>query len=152
MATYTTTDAIARRLRGRLTTGAATAFGVSQIEADLLTQVLDQTEAYIDARLATRYTLPITSSRLLTILAEITELLVICRVMPIHYANTEESEDGGYGAIACKQGEAMLAKLLDGQLETDQPIESTAPLPNYSGSRRRTSGKSAQINWGNPRL
>lgn len=148
---YTTIQAIARRLRGRLSTEAATAFGVGQIESALLTQVLDQTEAYIDARLATRYALPITSARLLVILAEITELLVICKVMPIHFANIEESQEGGYGALCCEQGNKLLDELLNGDLDVDEPIQ---PIGNnnYSQSIKRTSGQAHLINWGDRRL
>jgi len=117
MATYTTIEAISRRLKGRLTTQAATAFGVGQIDADLLAQVLNQVEVYVESRISTRYALPITSARLLVILAEAIELLVICRVMPIYFANTEESQDGGYGAMCCEHGNQLLNELLSGDLD-----------------------------------
>ena len=152
MAIYTTATAIERRLKGRLTTGAAAAFGVGTIDGDLLTQVLDQQEAYINGRLATRYALPVTSSALLPLLAEIAELLVICKVLPIHFANTEESQEGGYGALCCQQGENLLEQILDGDIEADEPIDPGASLANYSGAAKRISGQARSIKWGDPRL
>lgn len=108
---YTTVDAIQRRLQGWATTSAPNAFGVSPVDVALIEQLIGQAAARIDQCLRDRYVLPLQGTHLE--LTSCAEKLVMCQLIGQLYAGQAPSESGGYGALMCRQGEKELKALKD---------------------------------------
>lgn len=134
MGIYTDATRINRRLANRLTTGASTAFGLTQVDPTFLVDVIDQVEARVNGRLRLKFSVPISDTELIKIVRGIVEKYVICEVLPTYFANTEESQEGGFGALMCEQAEDELEQLLSGDIEVSEPSEESSVLSNYSQS------------------
>lgn len=108
---YTTTEKIARRLRGRLNIedspavstvigsrlGYGDAIGGQLVDPQLLEQMGEQKEAYIDLILNQIYEVPLSLSHPITqnIMSEITECLVVSAVMKVHFQGSLNMTTGG---------------------------------------------------------
>jgi len=113
--TYTTTEAIALRLKGRLQlAGTPTPFGNTVADPALIEQVGTQVEARVNGVLRGVYRFPLRSVAHPE-LSSVVEKLVCCELLPIYYYGMENSTDGGQGRLMCDQGKAELAALASGQ-------------------------------------
>jgi hypothetical protein len=153
MLKYTTTEAIARRLRGRLQIGTVQApYGATVVVDELLEQVGAQVEAQIDAILREVYKYPLnaeaednTQSR--PILAAIVEKGVICELADVHFY---QGEDGNsYGREMCKQYKAALDALRIGnpQLPGEVVKQVTELGGSFTGAGIRVPGIAEAIEW-----
>ena len=119
MLTYTTTEAVGRRLRGRLETdGPLLAYGNPVVDPDLIEQVGAQVESRVEAKLRTVYKLPFKSVS--PIVASIVEKLILCELIPVHFAaelaSNADSPLLGFAGLMCKQGGKELGELLSGEV------------------------------------
>jgi len=113
MLNYTTTEAIARRLKNRLelsngppTLGQTQALGAKQVDYSLYEQLAGQVEAKLDGALSMMYDLPVPNdaTQSLKILASIVEKFVVAEILSTHYQQTQgEGGDQGYGSVLFKQ-------------------------------------------------
>lgn len=151
---YTDTDAIERRLTGRLTIGGTqTPFGKTSVDADLFEQIGTQIEARIDAELAQSYKLPLlaesptnTTSR--PLVAAIVEKGVICELADVHFFQSEEGNS--YGREMCKQFRADLLALASGELRLPgEVLKSVNDLSgqSFAATATRTPGVAEEVAW-----
>jgi phage gp36-like protein len=152
MLTYTTKEAIANRLRGRLVVGGTQVpFAPTTVDDNLIEQVATQVEALVDAKLKTVFRMPLTGTH--AVLSSIVEKLVICEIMPTH-----EQQNGGYGSqpksfreIICAQGAAELEEVLSGMVPLDgEALASTGTTPistNLTLAAKRTPGAAEAVQW-----
>jgi len=175
---FTTTDAIARRLRGRLEIqGQMPAFGsnlgASQIDVELLDQVGNQVEADFNAIAKMIYVWPPPVSAIAArqIVAGIIERLVISELAQTHFQQSQSPEmggDAGFGAVMRKQAFEQIQKYFGGHgifipgateptepaqpiLLPDVPLLDHAPdtiTRNTTLIGHRRTAESATINWG----
>lgn len=121
--TYTTTDAIARRLRGRLRIPTATLnpmqppANITQqtVDLDLIEDIASQVEDKIDMILGQIYEMPLANKH--PILAGIVERLVIADIMLTHFQSSFSPELGGdsnFGGVMYKKAQEDLAMLVAG--------------------------------------
>jgi hypothetical protein len=115
MLKYTTPEAIALRLRGRLefnqsVTGGAFGqnLGAKQVDFQLYEQVAQQVEAKLNMALSMIYELPIplTAVDAIKILASIVEKFVVAEIASVHFQQVQsatEGGDAGFGAVMLKQ-------------------------------------------------
>ena len=130
---YTTVENIERRLAGWATVNTAPGlFGTTQLDADLVNQLIRQADARIDQVLRDRYVLPLTAVH--AELESCSEALVLCKLIGQLYAGSEPSENGGYGAQLCRQGERELSALAKLDLANEQPLGAETAMP-LSGDR-----------------
>ncbi len=154
MLIYTTTEAIHRRLSGRLSIGGGSApYGKSSVDEDLLSQLGAQVEAKVEATLRGVYRLPLkaadednTSSR--PIVASIVEKGVICELADVHFF---QGEDGNsYGREMCRQFKSELEALasrsfiLPGEIEIAAGVGESA---NFAKAAQRAETAVEQIVW-----
>lgn len=112
MLTYTDTDAIERRLNGRLTIGGPqSAYAKQAVDPGLLAQIGEQVEAKINASLSAVYVFPLKLTASKPILSAIAEKGVICELADVHFFNSEEGTS--YGSQMCKQFRAELNQIVD---------------------------------------
>jgi hypothetical protein len=114
---YTTTEAIARRLTGRLELISG-GFGQRQFDPEFLDQLHGQAEARLDGVLKRLYTWPLASNAH-PVLAEYIELRVCCQIIPTYYHGQSASNDGGFRDTTCKDAEKLLTELLEGTIALD---------------------------------
>ena len=162
--TYTTTDAIARVLRGRLTVDNVFTPGSNDVDADLIDQKGDQVEARINSRLSSVYRLPLTLSdpTAAALMASVTEKLICCELLPVYYPDMSDITTGTgtgqfdrYAANCCKAGAAELDLILSGvvTLEGEELAagESAVLSRNVTvaGERSAVVGRkdAMEINW-----
>lgn len=152
MLTLTTREAIANRLRGRLSVGGGQLpFGPSTVDDNLIEQVGEQVEARVFAKLRTIYKLPLTAVH--PVLASIVEKLVVCDLMGVHFVGAEGSSADGFGRMMCDQGAKELEAILSGEvkLEGESPLETGDTATPFSSNltirRSRTSGAAEAIQW-----
>jgi hypothetical protein len=117
---YTTEDAIARLLQGRLEIQ-PTSLGRTPIDPDLLAQIASQAEATLDNALRSLYKLPLKTQH--PTLAEFVELRCLCRLIPVHFQRESVSDDRGLGNEACKQAETILSQLEAGLIKLPGELE-----------------------------
>jgi hypothetical protein len=146
---YTSTQAIANRLRGRVAFGQSSQFGVSQIDPALIDQVGDQVEARVDSSLGQVYQMPLAQPHLE--LASVVEKLVICEILGTHFVGQEANPSDGYGRLMCAQGAAELEAIalasppLTGESAIAAPVAGIAPAGSLSLAGRRGGGE--EIAW-----
>jgi hypothetical protein len=122
---YTTTDAIARRLRGRLEVnkpalgGGTGGLAAQQVDLLLIEQVGVQIEARLNVALAEIYVTPIpvgaTTARI--ILGGIVEKLVVAEIVMTHFQQSQVPQmggDAGFGAVIRKQAQEELESIFGG--------------------------------------
>jgi hypothetical protein len=130
MGIYTDAEQLARKLRGRLQidslpqidtfTGYGTAAGSQTIDNDLIDQILNQTESYINLVLSQIYVVPLTLSNSVTvdIMADITESICISKLLQVHFegANplTGAADVSGAAMDLRKHGETLLTAISAG--------------------------------------
>lgn len=115
---YTTKEAIANRLKGRLVVGGSQVpFQPTTVDDNLLEQIGEQVEARVKARLKTVYRLPLTSDH--SVLASVVEKGVICELMGTHFVGQEGSEEGGFGRMMCSQFASELNDIINGTIGLD---------------------------------
>ncbi|HEY9648148.1 MAG TPA: hypothetical protein V6C88_17360 [Chroococcidiopsis sp.] len=147
---YTSRQAIAQLLSGRLTIGgSAAAFGPPVVNDGLIDQIGEQVEARVTAALATRYKLPIKNPAN-PLIASAVEQLILCRILSIHAIGEEQTTssnqgvDRSYTGASCVRGEAELKALvtgaiaLDGETLINEQVSPTGAA-NFSGARVRSS-------------
>lgn len=121
--TYTTAEAIARRLRGRLRIPTATMnpmqppANITQqtVDPDLIEDVASQVENKIDMILGQIYEMPLANKH--PILAGIVERLVVADIMLTHFQSSSSPElggDAGFGQLMYKKAQEDLAMLVAG--------------------------------------
>jgi len=146
---YTTVEAIALRLRGRLLTESdGSFFAPTVVDTDLIYQVLEQVEARINAKLTGRYQLPLKSVH--PVLASIAEKLVICDLMATHFIDTGNNEPGGFGRLMCSQGAAELEDILSGAIALDGEATtggSVGTIASYTRIALRNPGIAEGVKW-----
>ena len=109
---YTTSDAIQRRLDGRLQVdGQQTTWGDSVISSELVEQIGEQVEAKIDEILRRKWVMPLTGTH--PQLAMIVELGCVCQLLSQHFLSQTPSETGGYTPQACSLYKAEIKGLSD---------------------------------------
>lgn len=129
---YTTLENIARRLRGRLEvsvegelpetvlTGYGQVATGKVVDPELVTQVVNEKEAYIDLVLGQIYVIPLTLSSPVTkhIMQDLTENLVISSLIQVHFEGTNPivpaADISGASVDLNKQAHYMLAALTAG--------------------------------------
>ena len=130
MALYTDSEELARKLRGRLRidnlpqvdsiAGYGSAVSGNTIDNDLINQIINQTESYINLVLSQIYQVPLTLSNPVTvdIMADITESICISKLLQIHFegANplTGAADVSGAAMDLRKHGETLLASISAG--------------------------------------
>jgi len=117
---YTTTQAIARRLEGRLQFGGnPMALGNTVVNDALLDQVGEQIEAKVNLYLQKGYTLPLSLPQ--PVVAEIVEKLVICELFDTLTIGGEGREGDAY----CDDAMSLLKAIACGDLtlNTEQETE-----------------------------
>jgi phage gp36-like protein len=146
---YTTLEAIANRLRGRLQVGGpALAFGNTVVDENLIQQVAAQVKGRMDARLKSVYQLPLKNLPN-PLVASIQEKLIICELMGTHFVGQEGSEEAGYGRMMCSQGATELKAVLDGEvvLEGEAVGVGSEISANYSLVLPRLPGQAEGLQW-----
>lgn len=147
---YTTTDAVMRRLRGRLEQTQASALGRTVVDQDLLPQVICQAEQRLNNVLGQRYKLPLQDPTHPS-LAEYTELQSVCQLIPIHFQQQSVSSDKGLSEIVCKQASDLLEAFKNGEILL--PGEELIPEPvagfntGTTFVRQRTPGVAEAIDF-----
>ena len=130
MGLYTDSEQLARKLRGRLQianaptvdtiTGYGVAVGSQTVDNDLIEQVLNQTESYINLVLSQIYKVPLTLSNSVTvdIMADITESICISKLLQIHFEGTNPltgaADVSGAAMDLRKHGETLLSAISAG--------------------------------------
>lgn len=147
--TYTTIDAIALRLKGRLRVGGSpVAFGSTVADPALIEQVGTQVESRVNAQLRQIYKLPLRKTQHPE-LASIAEKLTIAELVPVYYYGQEPSLDGSFGRLMKDQGEKELTDLGSGDVILEGEIFAQSPhsvVPNYTqAGRRATRGASVPV-------
>lgn len=154
MLKYTTTEAVQRRLAGRLQVGGGGApYGKSVVDEHLLEQIGTQVEAKVDAWLRSAYRLPLlaidplnTASR--PIVAAVVEKGVICELADVHFFQSEEGN--AYGRSACKAFQADLEAIYNRQIDLPGEVAIVAVAegsPNFAASALRTPGPAELVEW-----
>jgi hypothetical protein len=137
MSTYTTVEAIARRLQGRLkvisTLSPTTTpnYNTQQVVDPLLIQdVLEQVENDLDLTLAQIYEMPLQNKH--PLLAGIVEKLVTVEILQTYYQSTQSPEmggDPGYGRLLYQQAQQAIAKLTAGHNIMVFGVQPPAQMP-----------------------
>lgn len=122
---FTTSEAIARRLRGRLELskpalgGGTGGLAAQQVDLKLLEQLGEQVEARLVVALALIYVLPVplqaTAARI--ILGGIVEKLVVAEIATTHFQQSQVPQmggDAGFGAVLRKQAQEELESIFAG--------------------------------------
>lgn len=146
MLLYTTKEAIANRLRGRLTVGGPSLpFGPTTVDDNLIRQVGEQVEARVNAKLKGVYRLPLIGSH--PVLTSAVEKLILCELLPVHSVEEEQSissnqgVDRSYVGLVCRQGKAELEEILSGAIalegESTLEVADGGAISNYSGVAQR---------------
>lgn len=128
---YTTTEAIMRRLTGRL---AATqqSLGQTPIDPLFLAQVAEQSEARLTAAIKDIYKLPLKSAH--PILAEYVELRCVCSIIPVYFQRQNVSDDRGLGELSCREAEKLLEQIRSQMIELEGEEAKQEPDGIYSGA------------------
>lgn len=122
---YTTVEAIARRLRGRLEIsksvlgGGTSGLAAQQVDLLLIEQVGVQIEARLNVALSEIYLLPIAATATIArvILGGIVEKLVVSEITLTHFQQTQVPQmggDAGFGSVIRKQAQEELESLFAG--------------------------------------
>jgi hypothetical protein len=117
---YTNSDAIMRRLAGRLELYGAQALGRTPIDVVLLEQVAEQAEARLTNVLRSLYKLPLKITH--PTLAEYVELRCVCQIIPVYFQRQNVSDDRGLGEIACTEAATLLVDLEMGKIRLDGEV------------------------------
>ena len=143
---YTTVDDIARRLRGRLNIsetvptdanitealGYGNVVAGNTVDNDLITQIAEEKEAYIDLILGQIYVMPLklTSTVTFNILRDISESLTISSLIQIHFEGTNpilQASDISQASMDLRRhGEYLLQMLSAGHniwIPTNPPLD-----------------------------
>lgn len=127
--TYTTTEAIARRLEGRLQFGGnPLAFGNAVVSDELLAQIGEQIEAKVNLYLQKAYALPLSLPQ--PVVSEIVEKLVICELFDTLTIGGEGKE----GAAYCENAMALLLSISNGEFILNSPQETEPRTINQNVS------------------
>lgn len=130
MAEFTTVENLARKLRGRLRisdspsvdtfTGYGQAVAGNVVDNDLISQVLNQTESYINLALSQIYEVPLKLTNPVTsdIMADIAESICISKLIQVHYEGSNPlsgaADVSGAAMDLRKHGELLLAAITAG--------------------------------------
>jgi hypothetical protein len=130
MSLYTTSENLARKLRGRLRiadtpsvdtlTGYGQAVAGNTVDNELIDQILNQTESYINLALSQIYEVPLKLTNTVTsdIMADITESICISKLIQVHYEGTSPvsgaADVSGAAMDLRKHGELLLAAITAG--------------------------------------
>jgi hypothetical protein len=135
---YTTKEAIANLLRGRLQVGGTQfPFGPTTVDDNLIEQIGAQVEAKLNAQLATVFRLPLAQPQN-PILASIVEAGILCRLLPTHASGEELPTAGDVGVdrsfagFYCKAYNAELQALLNGTIALEGELPATEPEPQIA--------------------
>lgn len=137
---FTTKEAIAARLRGRLQLGGpAATLGGQVVDEDLIYQVGRQIESRVVAALRQIYQLPLRQTTHPE-LASIVEKLAIAELLPVHDQAEAATE---FARLMYKQGSDELADLASGNVMLEGELGAKAPAsvkPTFSrvGKRNNT--------------
>lgn len=129
MAARFTTDAnILKRLTGRVETAGTTGgeFGVRQIDPATVTQIHDQADSRVFNAVSAHYQTPLLNVH--PFLAELTEKLAVCDLLPIYYQGKAASDDG-YLKLICTTARDDLKALMDGEITLPGELPTEEPEP-----------------------
>ncbi|HEY9657674.1 MAG TPA: hypothetical protein V6C65_04355 [Allocoleopsis sp.] len=134
---YTTVEAIARRLQGRLTLNGTPAMGGQTVDPELVEQCGVQAEDYMNLVLGQIYVLPLQKTH--AILADVAESLTISKLMEVHFQGTSYPAPGADVAGAAgdlrRHAEMILQALTVGHgiyipvMPSGQPTMPNMPQP-----------------------
>ena len=147
---YTTVEDIARRLRGRLNIsetlptdanitqalGYGNVVAGNTVDPELITQIADEKEAYIDLILSQIYVTPLrlTSTITFNILRDISESLTISSLIQVHFEGTSpvlQASDASQASMDLRRhGEYLLQALSAGHniwIPTAPPLDQSTP-------------------------
>lgn len=156
---YTTTEAIERRLDGRLQFGGyAEKFADTTICSDVAIQIGQQIEAKVDEILRRRWVFPLTwqsteDQETHPQLAMVVETGVVCQLLSQYYLDQTPSEQGNNTPIACSIYKHELKSLYEIMLEGEtllQPSNQTATGQIYSGqavTHRKVTQAVQEVVW-----
>lgn len=153
---YTTTDAIARRLRGRLQVGGLDLpFQPTNVDDDLIDQIGSQVEAKVNARLRSIYKLPLSGTH--PLLAGIVEKFVCGEILTTHMMGAEQVAGNGgdrsYAGFLLREAKEELDAIASGDIPLDGEILSTGEESANSNARnvtlagKRTVGAAEGVVW-----
>jgi hypothetical protein len=155
---YTTTDAIARRLRGRLQVGGLDLpFQPTNVDDDLIAQIGDQVEAKVNARLRAVYKVPLSGQH--PILAGIVEKLTCGEILATHMMGEEQITTGGnpsdrsYAGFLIRDAQKDLDAIASGDIPLDGETLATGDeaansnARNVTLARKRTPGTAEGVVW-----
>lgn len=146
---YTTEAAIARRLKGRLQIGGtASPFGEQVIDPDLITQIGEQVEARVNAKLKQIYKFPLVSTSHPE-LASIVEKMAIAELVPVYFSGNDSDQISNYGQLMAAQGGTELEAIASGDVQLDGELPGYSPasvVPNRSISAKRSISATERAN------
>jgi hypothetical protein len=148
---YTSTEAISRRMAGRVSAagGFTSAFGPQKVDPLLLEQIGSQVEARVSAALGQVYRLPLADpgSRI----AEIVELGVICELMPTHTIQRDTNPEDNFQVFSCRRSRDLLAEIVSGAVPLASEVSASggdSPLPrSQSLAAQRNPGAAEAVQW-----
>ena len=146
--TYTTVEAIQRRLVARLQVGGVShPMGPQTINLDLVNQIGEQVEARVNAKLGGVYQLPLTGP--VPVVQSIVEKFILSELLPVH--QVDDPKDS-LRAIVRREAEKELKEVCEGivTLEGQTLVTATTPSPvatNFTGVSQRTPGVAEAIEF-----
>lgn len=133
---FTSKEAIAERLRGRLQVGGpSVALGQAVINELLLEQVVSQIEARVMAALRQIYKTPLRGSH--PELASVVEKLALAELLPVH---DQAESAAAFAKMMYQQGSQELTDLASGNVMLEGEIGAIAPAsvrPTFTRSGKR---------------
>ncbi len=144
---YTTINAIARRLEGRLQLGGSQSpFGDKVVDDDLICQVAQQVEAKVDAWLRQIYVLPLQYPH--KEVESVVEKLAIAELIPVHFTGSDSDSISSYGKLMYDEGMKEAKMLGSGDIQLENETLRYAPksvVPNRT--RVITPKPKDPVNW-----
>jgi phage gp36-like protein len=117
-------------VQSRLPSSIATIDALTEPNADQVTAWMDETEAFVDGQLATRYQVPITGSQSLLIVRDICADLTAYRVWQFKAMGVDDPEFRNQAEVLRQRAMEKLQALLEGKLILpDQPTTKSSSTP-----------------------
>ena len=117
-------------VQSRLPSSIATIDALTEPNADQVTAWMDETEAFVDGQLATRYQVPITGSQSLLIVRDICADLTAYRVWQFKAMGVDDPEFRNQAEVLRQRAMEKLQAILQGTMVLpDQPTTKSSSTP-----------------------
>ena len=117
-------------VQSRLPSSIATIDALTEPNADQVTAWMNETEAFVDGQLATRYQVPITGTQSLLIVRDICADLTAYRVWQFKAMGVDDPEFRNQAEVLRQRAMEKLQALLEGKLILpDQPTTKSSSTP-----------------------